>query len=137
MFRKLLGVVAVFGLPTVLMAQTPKTPTAGAVHGKATHFQGDVVRPADAVRTAGDVDHNQSDGAKAEDHKDAQEGPDVDEGPNGHEGPDVDEGPDQKEGPETAEQAKGENNKEDDAKDTKPGNPVGSKHNSHIGSHKP
>src|SRR4030081_2725933 len=65
MLRKLLGVAAALALPAVLVAQTPKSSTAGAVRGKAIHFQGEVVRPADAVRTAGDVDHNQSDGAKA------------------------------------------------------------------------
>ncbi len=95
MIRRLLGfAVALVAAPALLAAQAPRAKTAVA-HGKATQFQGEVVRPAAAVavRTAGDVAHNETDGDKAEDQKDANEGPDVDEGPNSQEGPDADEGP--------------------------------------------
>lgn len=137
MLGKLLGVVAALALPALLVAQTPKTP----VHGKATHALGDVVRP------AGDVAHDQGDGAKAENGKDAKEGPDadeakkggtgtdVDEGPDAREGHDVHDGPDAKEGPDAAAQAKGDGH-EGDEKDGKP-QPPSSGPQGRIGHHKP
>ncbi len=141
MLRALFGVVAaMLALPAILAAQAPKPSNAGAARGRATQFQGEVVRPAaDAARTVGDVGHNQADGNKAEDHKDAQEGPDVDEGPNSHEGSDVDEGPDVNEGPDVEEgpndaaQAQGEGDQQDGESDT----PPAAGQRSRVGRHKP
>jgi len=111
MLRTLLAIgVVLLALPALLATQQRGTPRAGAVHGKATRFLGEVVRPAaDAVRTAGDLNHNQSDGDKATHQKEAQEGPDVDENPDGQTGKDtdVDEGPNDHEGPDADEGAKG------------------------------
>jgi hypothetical protein len=137
MLRRIFGVAATLALPALLVAQTPKTPTAGAVHGKALHVQGDVVRPGADVITAGDVAHNDADGNKAEDQKDANEGPDVDEGTTGDTGPDVEvkEGHDVQEGPDAAEQAKGQGG-EGDSQDAKPQPPTSARQ-SQIGRHKP
>lgn len=139
MFGRLLGVAAaLLALPALLAAQTPKTPNAGAVHGRATQFQGEVVRPAEAARTVGDVDHNQAGGDKAEDQRDAHEGPDVDEGPNAHEGSDVEEGPEANEGPDVEEgpndtaQAQGEGDEENG-----PDAPAAPGQTSRVGRHKP
>ena len=103
------------------------------------HFQGDVVRPAaDVARTVGDIDHNQADGNKAEDHKDAQEGPDVDEGPEANEGADVDQGPDVNDGPDVEDgpndtvQSQGEGDEE-----TGPDTPPASGQKSVISRHQP
>jgi len=141
MVRRLVTVVAaLLALPALLAAQTPKAANAGAVHGRAVQVQGEVVRPAEAARSVGDVDHNQAEGDKAENHKDAQEGPDVDEGPSAkegleaNEGADVHEGPDVEEGPNAAEQAQGEQEHEDT--DAQPA-PPGLGRNSRIGRHRP
>jgi len=116
MVRRLLGFAAgLLALPALLAAQTPRTPATGAVHGKATQFLGEVVRPAaQAARTVGDIDHNQADGDKVEDQKDAKEGPDVDEGP------DVKEGPDVAEDHNDAAQSQGEGDEQNESGDTPP-----------------
>ena len=140
MLRTVLGVVVgVLALPALVSAQAPRAPDAGAARGKAMHFQGEVVRPAaDVARTVGDINHNQADGSKAEDHKDAQEGPDVDEGPSSNGGSDVDEGPDVNEGADVGEgpndtaQAQGEGD-EENGSDT----PPAPGQSSRIGRHKP
>ena len=143
MLRTFLAIaVALLALPALLAAQQPGTARAGAVHGKATHFLGEVVRPAaEAVRTAGDVNHNQSDGEKVEDQKDAQEGPDVDENHDGHDGQDsdVDEGPNGHEGPDVDEGPKGNAQSQGDGdKEDGPDNPPpASGQNSRIGRHRP
>jgi hypothetical protein len=133
MVRRLLGFAAgLLALPALLAAQTPRTPATGAVHGKATQFLGEVVRPgaqaAQAARTVGDIDHNQADGDKVEDQKDAKEGPDVDEGP------DVKEGPDVEEGHNDAAQSQGEGDEQNESGDTPPP-AAGQK--AKIGRHKP
>jgi hypothetical protein len=138
MVRELLGAAAtLLALPALLAAQTPKTPSAGAVRGTATRFLGEVVRPADAARTSGDVAHNPNEGNQADDQKDAQEGPDVDEGPNEgtdvDNGPDVHEGHDVNEGPNGASQAQGEGD-EQNGSDTPPPAPG---QNRRVGRHKP
>jgi cobalamin biosynthesis protein CobT len=128
-----------FGLAAILLAIPALVTAQARVRGKATRVQGEVVR-AEAARTAaGDVAHNQTDGDKVEDQKDAQEGPDVDEGPNEHQGSDVDEGPDVEngqgdvsEGAKDAAQAQHEGD-HDDGADA----PAPSARKVRIGRHKP
>jgi hypothetical protein len=141
MLRTFLAIaVVLLALPTLLAAQRPATPRSSAVHGKATQFLGEVVRPAaDALRAAVDINRNQSLGNKAEDQKDAQEGPDVDENRDGHQGQDTDvEGPeghggsDVDEGPKGKAQSQGDGDKEDG-----PDNPPPAPGQNRTGRHKP
>jgi hypothetical protein len=142
MLRTLLAIaVVLLALPALLAAQRPGTPRSGAAHGRATQFLGEVVRPAaDAVRTAGGINHNQSNGDKAEDQKDAQEGPDVDENHDGHEGQetDVDDGPNGNEGPDVDEGPKGKAQSQGDGdKEDGPDNPPPAPGQNRVGRHKP
>lgn len=133
--------MTLIALPALLAAQQSGTTGAAARHGTATRFLGEVVRPAEGIRTAGDINRNPSKGEKVEDQKDAQEGPDVDENHDGHEGQDsdLDEGPNGHEGPDVDEGAKGraQSQGDGDKEDTEDHPPSASGPSSSIGRHRP
>ena len=141
MLRTFLAIAAaLLALPALLAAQQPGTPRAGAVHGKATQFLGEVVRPSDATRTVAGVENHQTHGDKVEDQKEGPEGPDVEENHDGHEGHDVDvdEGPDGHEGPDVEEGPKGNAQSQGDGdEENGPDNPPPAPGRNRIGRHRP